>query len=106
LSGNSEGRPTAGRWRRGQADREGIIFGQLKPRERLVEDVLMERLAPSAMSCGRRCSSSSAWASWRASATRLRRPLLPPAEVEHIYELRELLQRHAATRIPLPARPS
>jgi DNA-binding GntR family transcriptional regulator len=81
-----------------------IIFGRLKPRERLVEDMLMERLGVT------RHLVRQALAELERLGIVMRERnkgcavrYFPPAEVEHIYELREVLQAHAARRIPLPA---
>jgi DNA-binding GntR family transcriptional regulator len=81
-----------------------IIFGRLKPRERLVEDMLMERLGAT------RHQVRQALAELERIGIVVRERnkgcavrYFPPAEVEHIYELREVLQAHAARRIPLPA---
>jgi len=52
-----------------------------------------------AISCGRRWLNSNAPGSWCARKTRVSRA----REVGQIYEVRELLQREAAPRIPLPA---
>jgi len=84
---------------------EDIIFGRLRPRERLIEEALMERL-------GARHVIRQALAELerlgivarernKGSAVRG----FAPAEVEAIYDARALLQRHAAERIPLPAPP-
>lgn len=86
---------------------EDIIFGRLKPRERLVEDVLMQRLdakrhvvrqALAALErLGIVVKERNKGCAVRDFAT---------DEVENIYEIRELLQRHAAARLPLPAPPA
>lgn len=81
-----------------------IIFGRLKPRERLVEDMLMERLGVT-----RHLVRQALFELERLGIVVRERNkgcavrYFPPAEVEHIYELREVLQAHAARRIPLPA---
>jgi DNA-binding GntR family transcriptional regulator len=83
---------------------EDIIFGRLKPRERLVEDALMQRLGAKRHVV-------------RHSLTELERLGIvvrqhnkgsavrdfEPSEVEAIYDVRAILQRHAAKRVPLPA---
>ena len=83
---------------------EDIIFGRLKPRERLLEDALMERLA------AKRHVVRQALAELerlgivvrernKGSAVRD----FAPRDVEAIYDVRAVLQRHAAEQIPLPA---
>lgn len=83
---------------------EEIIIGRLKPRERLVEDVLMARFGAKRHLV-------------RQALTRLERLGIvrrepnrgasvrdfSAEEVRHIYAMRELLQGHAAALIPLPA---
>ncbi|MEM8854778.1 MAG: GntR family transcriptional regulator [Pseudomonadota bacterium] len=83
---------------------EDIIFGQLKPRERLVEDVLMER------SGAKRHVVRQALAELERQGIVVRARNKGCAvrdfateEVEALYEMRALLQRHAAELIPLPA---
>ena len=82
---------------------EDIIFGRLKPRERLVEDTLMERLSV------KRHVVRQALAELerlgivvrernKGSAVRD----FAPQDVEAIYDVRALLQRHAASIIPFP----
>jgi DNA-binding GntR family transcriptional regulator len=81
-----------------------IIFGRLKPRERLVEDMLMERLGATRHLVRQALSELERLGivvRERNKGCAVR--YFPPAEVEQIYELRELLQAHAAGRIPLPA---
>lgn len=87
-----------------EALEEDIIFGRLRPRERLVEDALMERFGAKRHVV-------------RQALTELERMQIvtrerhkgsavrdfPLADIEAIYEIREVLQRHAAERIPLPA---
>jgi DNA-binding GntR family transcriptional regulator len=81
-----------------------IIFGRLRPRERLVEDMLMERLGVT-----RHLVRQALFELERLGIVVRERNkgcavrYFPPAEVEHIYELREVLQAHAARRIPIPA---
>lgn len=84
-----------------------ILFGRLRPRERLVEDVLMERFAATRHSV-------------RRALTELERSgivVLTPnrgasvrdfttTEVEEITELRETLHRRAIKRMSLPLSPS
>lgn len=83
---------------------EDIIFGRLAPRERLVEDALMKRFDAKRHVV-------------RQALTALERLQIVSREqnkgacvrdfsvrdIEEIFELRALLQRHAAERIPLPA---
>jgi DNA-binding GntR family transcriptional regulator len=85
---------------------DDIIFGRLRPRERLVEDVLMER-------CGvkrhvvrqalDRLTGMGIVERKRNKGAAVRD--FSRREVEDIYEIRGLLQEHAARRIPLPAPP-
>lgn len=86
--------------------REDIIFGRLPPGTRLVEDHLMARFAAS-----RHFTRQALYELERLGiAVREKNKgvsvrVLTPAEVSQIYEVRELLQRQAALRIPLPASP-
>jgi len=83
---------------------EDIIFGRLPPGSRLVEDPLMARFGATRHGVRQALAElerigivvreKNKGASVRA---------LAPAEVQQIYEVRELLQRQAALRIPLPA---
>lgn len=85
---------------------EDIIFGRLKPRERLVEDVLMQRLDAKRHVVRRALAELERLGivvKERNKGCAVRD--FAPEEVEHIYEVRELLQRHAAQRMPLPAPP-
>ena len=81
-----------------------ILFGRLKPRERLIEDVLMQRFdakrhaVRQALSDLERIGIVTREAN-RGAAVRD----FSAREVEEICELREILQRRAAQRIPLPA---
>ena len=83
---------------------ESIIFGRLRPRERLVEDALMARFGAK-----RHLVRQALFELERMGIVVRERNkgcavrYFPPAEVEQLYELRELLQGHAASRIPLPA---
>jgi DNA-binding GntR family transcriptional regulator len=83
---------------------EDIIFGRLAPGTRLTEDALLSRFAVT------RHFARQALVQLEAMGivTRERNKgatvrSLTPREVEEIYEVRELLQRHAALTIPLPA---
>jgi DNA-binding GntR family transcriptional regulator len=84
--------------------REDIIFGRLAPGTRLVEDHLMARFAAS-----RHFTRQALYELERLGiAVREKNKgvsvrVLTPAEVRQIYEVRELLQRQATLRIPLPA---
>lgn len=85
---------------------EDIIFGRLKPRERLVEDVLMERLSV------KRHVVRAALAELERLGIVVRERHkgsavkdFEPAEVEALFEMRALLHRLAAEMIPLPAPP-
>jgi DNA-binding GntR family transcriptional regulator len=83
---------------------EDIIFGRLAPGSRLVEDPLMARFGATRHGVRRALAElerigivvreKNKGASVRALAA---------TEVQQIYEVRELLQRQAALRIPLPA---
>lgn len=80
-----------------------ILFGRLKPRERLVEDHLMARFKAKRHAVRRALDELERMgvvvrAPNRGAAVRD----FTAQEVEEIYELRELLQRQAAQRIPLP----
>ena len=81
-----------------------ILFGRLKPRERLIEDVLMQRFN------AKRHAVRQALADLEHIGIVTREPNRGAAvrdfsaqEVEEICELREILQRRAAQRMPLPA---
>lgn len=81
-----------------------ILLGRLRPRERLVEDVLIERFN------SKRHVVRRALDELERMGIVVRTPNRGAAvrdftaqEVEDIYELRELLQHRAAERIPLPA---
>ena len=81
-----------------------ILFGRLKPRERLIEDVLMQRFK------AKRHAVRQALAELEHIGIVTREPNRGAAvrdfsaqEVEEICELREILQRRAAQRMPLPA---
>ena len=86
---------------------EDIIFGRLAPGSRLVEDPLMARFGATRHGVRRALAElerigivvreKNKGASVRALAA---------TEVRQIYEVRELLQRQAALRIPLPADPA
>ena len=104
-----QGHPRVRRERPGLAEvvrtlEADIIFGRLKPRERLVEDMLMARLGAT-----RHLVRQALFELERLGIVIRERNkgcavrYFPPAEVEQIYELREVLQAHAARRIPLPA---
>lgn len=83
-----------------------ILFGRLRPRERLVEDALMQRFR------AKRHVVRQALFDLERIGIVVRAPNRGAAvrdftaeEVEEIYELREILQHRAAQRIPLPADP-
>jgi len=83
-----------------------ILFGHLKPRERLVEDVLMRRFN------AKRHAVRQALAELERIGIVTREPNRGAAvrdfsaqEVEEICELRAILQRRAAQRMRLPANP-
>ncbi len=80
-----------------------ILFGRLKPRERLVEDALMARFK------AKRHAVRRALDELERMGVVVRAPNrgatvrdFTAQEVEEIYELRELLQQRAARRMPLP----
>jgi DNA-binding GntR family transcriptional regulator len=82
---------------------EDIVLGHLHSRERLVEDQLMERFA------AKRHVVRAALAELDRMGLVERNPNrgaavtdLVPREVEHIYEMRELLEAAALERMPLP----
>ena len=84
--------------------RQAIIFGRLRPRERLVEEELAERFNAS------RHLVRSALSSLEQMGLVARRPNrgvvvcdFSVEEIEEIYEMRAILQGEAARRIPLPA---
>ncbi len=83
---------------------EDIIFGRLPPGTRLVEDHLIERFGVT-----RHFIRQSLYELERTGIVVREKNKgvtvrsLTPREVRQIYEVRELLQRHAALRIPLPA---
>jgi len=83
-----------------------ILFGKLRPRERLVEDALIHRFK------AKRHAVRQALADLERMGIVVREPNrgatvrdFTAAEVEEIAELREVLQRRAAERIKLPADP-
>lgn len=86
--------------------KQDIIFGRLRPRERLIEEDLSARFGAS------RHLVRSAFVELENMGLVTRRRNrgvivrdFSPEEVEQIYDLRALLQREAARRIPLPAAP-
>jgi DNA-binding GntR family transcriptional regulator len=84
-----------------------ILFGRLKPRERLVEDALMARFGTKRHVIRRALDDLEHMgvivrAPNRGAAVRD----FTAQDVEEIYELRELLQHRAAERIPLPGDPA
>lgn len=85
---------------------DDIIFGRLAPGTRLIEDNLIARFGVT------RHSVRQAFAELERTGIVVREKnkgvavrSLTPREVSQIYEVRELLQRQAALRIPLPAPP-
>ena len=81
-----------------------IIFGRLRPRERLIEDDLIARFGV------KRHVVRAALVELERMGIVTRRKNrgatvrdLSPGEVEHIFQVRELLQRSAAEQIPFPA---
>ena len=86
---------------------DDIIFGRLAPGTRLVEDNLIARFGVT------RHFVRQAFLELERTGIVVREKnkgvavrSLAPREVAQIYEVRELLQRHAALRIPLPAPPA
>ena len=84
--------------------KQDIIFGRLRPRERMIEDDLSTRFGAS------RHLVRSAFAELQQMGLVTRRPNkgvivrdFSPREVDEIYEVRAVLQREAASRIPMPA---
>jgi DNA-binding GntR family transcriptional regulator len=83
-----------------------ILFGRLKPRERLIEDVLMDRFGAKRHVVRRALDELVRLgvvvrAPGRGAAVRD----FSAQEVEEVYELRELLQGHAVRRMPMPVSP-
>lgn len=81
-----------------------IIFGRLHPRERLIEDELIERFS------AKRHTIRTALAKLEQMGMIVRRKNrgaivrdFTQLEVDQIYEMRELLQKFATEKIPLPA---
>ncbi|TPG57775.1 GntR family transcriptional regulator [Roseomonas nepalensis] len=90
-----------------QALQEEIIFGRLPPGTRLVEDALLARFGVSRHYVRQaldRLERLGLAVGERHKGFTVRS--LSPVEVEQIYEVRELVQRQAALRIPLPAPPA
>lgn len=83
-----------------------IVFGRLKPRERLVEEELSERFA-----VGRHVIRAALEELDRAGLVQRRQNRgavvsdYSPEEVDELYEIRAILQQQAARRVPLPASP-
>lgn len=105
--GRPQARPSEQRRSLAEALEEEIIFGRLVPRERLVEDVLMARFGV------KRHVVREALAGLEKLGLVERAPnrgasvrAFSPREVQQIFEMRELLQGHAAASIPLPADPA
>jgi DNA-binding GntR family transcriptional regulator len=90
-----------------EALREDIIFGRLAPGTRLIEDSLMARFSAS-----RHFTRAALYELERLGVVVREKNkgvsvrMLTPDEVRQIYEVREMLQRQAALRIPLPAAPA
>jgi len=83
---------------------EDIIFGRLAPGTRLVEDVLLARFPVSRHTIRQalyQLEKLEVVTRERNKGAMVRR--LAPDEVRQIYEVREMLQRHAALMIALPA---
>lgn len=90
-----------------QALEEDIIFGRLHPRERLIEDVLLDRFATK-RHIVRQALSELARLGIVVKAPNKGAVVrdFTAAEVEEIYEMRELLHVRAARRMELPADPA
>lgn len=87
-----------------QALEEDIIFGRLAPGSRLVEDPLMARFGVTRHSIRQallELERAGVVVREKNKGAAVRR--LAPEEVEQIYEVREMLVRQAALRVPLPA---
>jgi len=85
---------------------EDIIFGRLLPRERLVEDALMQRFVAKRHVVRQvlvELERMGIVTRGRNKGAQVRD--FTARDVEEIYALRELLQAHAAALIPLPAPP-
>lgn len=83
-----------------------IIFGRLKPGERLREEALLERFGHSRhfiRLAFTRLEKKGILVHTRNVGVAVRAFTIP--EVEEVYDVREMIQRQAALRIPLPARP-
>jgi len=83
-----------------------IIFGGLKPGERLREEALLERFGHSRhfiRLAFTRLEKKGILVHTRNVGVAVRAFTIP--EVEEVYDVREMIQRQAALRIPLPARP-
>jgi DNA-binding GntR family transcriptional regulator len=83
---------------------EDIIFGRLAPGTRLIEDHLIERFGATRHAirqCLYELERTGIVVREKNKGATVRS--LTPSEVRQIYEVRELLQRHAALRIQLPA---
>lgn len=84
--------------------KKDIIYGRLQPREHLLEDELMERFGVSRYAVRRALEelhSSGLAVRTENRGTRIRG--YTPEEVVELYEMREILEREAALRIPMPA---
>ncbi|VDC22677.1 GntR family transcriptional regulator [Pseudogemmobacter humi] len=86
--------------------REAIIFGRYRPREHLVEEELNERFGAT------RHTIRSAFVELDRMGLVERRPNkgvivrdFSIGELEELYEMREILQREVAARVPMPAAP-
>jgi len=90
-----------------QALEDDIIFGRLRPNDRLVEDTLIERYR------AKRHVVRQSFAELETRGMVVREPNrgarirgFSPKEVADIYDVRALLQGHAAALVPMPAPPS
>lgn len=86
---------------------EDIVFGRLRPRERLIEEDLVARFAV------KRHGIRQALVELEHMGMVVRLPAkgarvrdFTPREIEHLYGLREMLETEAARQIPLPLEPA
>jgi DNA-binding GntR family transcriptional regulator len=86
---------------------EDIIFGRLQPGERLVEDSLIGRFGVTRHFIRQALQELvRTGIAVREKNKSVKVRSLTPREVRQIYDVRELLQRHAALQIRLPASPA
>lgn len=84
--------------------KKDIIYGRLQPREHLLEDELMSRFDVSRYAVRRALDElRSAGLAVRTENRSTRIRSYSPSEVLELYDVREILEREAALRIPMPA---